>query len=74
MLRSGTTSSFYAVAFGTAGDVPAPGDYDGDGQKDLAVFRPSQGMWYLLQSNAGFSATQFGLPGDIPIAAQTNGQ
>jgi hypothetical protein len=28
------------------------GDYDGDGQIDLAVYRPSDGRWYLLKSSS----------------------
>ena len=48
-------------------------DFDGDGKDDLAVFRPSSRVWYLNQSTAGFSATQFGLSTDKPVAADYDG-
>jgi len=35
------------VHFGNGQDRPAPGDYDGDGKIDVAVFRPSDGTWYI---------------------------
>ena len=50
----------------------AVSDYDGDGTSDIAVWRPSTGMWYVLPSSTGFSfekhfSRQLGLPGDIPV-------
>ena len=33
---------------------------------DVAVWRPSTGTWYLLQTTAGFGAAQWGMTGDIP--------
>ncbi|MBK8149479.1 MAG: hypothetical protein IPK58_15055 [Acidobacteria bacterium] len=54
------------MPFGVSGDFPAPGDYDGDGKFDPAVFRSSNATWYLNQSQAGVSIQQFGSAGDFP--------
>ena len=58
-------NSFVAIAFGLADDKLVPGDYDGDGKTDFGVYR--NGIWYLLQSAAGFQSFQFGLASDVPV-------
>jgi hypothetical protein len=50
--------------WGTSTDVPAPADYDGDGQVDFAVYRPSESKWYILLSTTGYTA-------NIAVAAGT---
>jgi hypothetical protein len=34
-----------------AGDVPVPGDFDGDGKTDFSIFRPSTGIWWVVKSS-----------------------
>ena len=48
-------------------------DFDGDGRADISVFRPTDRTWYLNQSTAGFSATQFGLSTDKITPADYDG-
>jgi hypothetical protein len=63
------------TTWGTAGDLIVPGDYNGDGKSDITVFRPSNGNWYSIRSNAanaiGTVQTIFnwGLMGDVPQPA-----
>ncbi|RLD09296.1 MAG: hypothetical protein DRI56_04500 [Chloroflexota bacterium] len=52
------------VSWGLPGDVPVPGDYDGDGSLDIAVQRPSNGKWYVIGIGPvkWYSAGDFQLP------------
>ena len=59
--------SFFAFPFGANGDLPVPGDYDGDGKVDAGVFRPSVATWFVQRSTAGTLIQQFGINGDLPV-------
>ena len=66
----------YQWGNGADGDVPVPGDYDGDGRTDLAVWRTSTGTWYILKSSDNYSyatyvAYQWGADADLPISPVT---
>lgn len=59
---------------GAAGDVPVQGDFDGDGKTDLAVFRASEGNWYIFRSSDSQTAVvQFGTAGDVPAPGDYDG-
>jgi hypothetical protein len=51
-----------------AGDIPVPGDYEGDGKFDFAVWRPTDNVWYVRKSSDnGATYFQWGVATDFPI-------
>ena len=64
-------------SFGQAGDLPAAGDWNGDGKAKVGVFR--NGTWYLdYNGNGAWDGCavdrcyvgSFGVKGDLPVAGQ----
>jgi hypothetical protein len=49
--------------YGTVGDKPVVGDYNGDGKADIAIFRPTNSTWYIY----GVGPFKYGTVGDIPV-------
>jgi FG-GAP-like repeat len=75
-----STNTYTSISFGlicpppTTCDKIAQADYDGDGKTDPAVFRSSDGTWYILPSSGGsYYGVQFGLGTDIPAPADYDG-
>jgi hypothetical protein len=55
---------------GTLGDEPVIGDWDGDGRSDYAVYRQTNGAWYIYRSLSSIPLIfQFGITGDRPVPA-----
>jgi hypothetical protein len=68
----------YTIQLGKPGDIPVVGmrNVYGNSEGDVAVFRPSEGKWYISGGNGpvpyGYFI-QWGLPGDLPIAGDFDG-
>jgi hypothetical protein len=65
-----------AFSMGTTGDIPVAGDWNGDGKKEVGIFR--NGLWGLDYNgndvwDAGDKAFNLGTAGDIPVVGNWNG-
>ena len=75
-IKYSTTNTVMQGQWGAKGDIPISGDFDGDGKSDLAIWRPSTGVWWWVSSQSGDSlyyTYQWGVQGDIPIVGDYDG-
>ena len=75
VIRHSSTGTTASYVWGRGTDTPVPGDYDGDGVADLAVYRPSTGVWYVLTSGSSYDPSTamtitLGAGTDIPGAGR----
>ncbi|MEO6393299.1 MAG: FG-GAP-like repeat-containing protein [Pyrinomonadaceae bacterium] len=69
---TGTVTEVTTIHWGAPNDKVVPGDYDGDGKYDVAVYRG--GSWHILNSgDLSYRAVAFGLSNDIPVPADYDG-
>jgi hypothetical protein len=67
-----STGGVVTRTFG-AGEVPVPGDFDGDGFADLAVYDASSSTFNVFASGGGTITRQIGTPGSIPAVSDYDG-
>ncbi len=80
-ITQSSDNSFLPIQFGSTGDVPVSGDWDGDGKDDLAVYRDGAatgGQSYFYYRPTGspgvnFEAIPWGGSGDKPLAGDFDG-
>ena len=86
-LTCNTTYHFRAVGTSTGGQTVGndatftacstpTGDFDSDNRADLALYRPSTGQWYILQSSTNYTTyitPLWGLSTDIPVPGDYDG-
>ena len=71
---SSAPENYVTIPWGTMGDEAVRGDFDGDGRMDAAVFRPSDGVWYILQSsNNQPHYERWGLASDKRVSGDFDG-
>ncbi len=70
------TGNITQVSWGLNGDIPIPGDYDGDGKADFVIRRAKTGgstAFWMNQSAEGINVIDFGLETDRPVPGDYDG-
>src|SRR5262249_14312300 len=72
-VKKSLTGTFTDTGIGsTTSARPAPGDFDGDGSTDVAVF--DAGAWSIIwSSDSSPHSVSWGSPGDIPVTGDYDG-
>ncbi len=74
----GCSKDLCVSSFGSSGDMPVSGDWNGNGVSKIGVFRPSTGEWFLdLNGNGKWDGPSldlyvpgYGQSGDVPVVGR----
>jgi hypothetical protein len=71
-VRNSSDGGYTTATIGSSSAIAAPGDFDGDGKTDAAVF--NAGSWTIKKSSNGSTQnSSWGTTGDKPVAADYDG-
>ena len=80
IIKHSSTGNWQVFTMGDwRADIIVPGDYDGDGKTDMALwggdnFEFGDGRWKWIRSSDGqFASVRYGLPGDNPVPGDYDG-
>lgn len=66
-----------STVFGTPGDLPVTGDWNGDNVDTIGVYRPSTTQFFLKEASTSAAPVVYsfalGVPGDVPLAGDWDG-
>jgi hypothetical protein len=69
-----SNNTYEGYQLGMNGDKPVPADWNGDGKTDVAVWRPSTGIWYTSTNpSTNYGAFHWGQNGDVPLPGDFDG-
>jgi hypothetical protein len=62
-------ASTSTVTFGQTGDIPVPGNYDGLGYDEIAVYRPGTGQFLVLEPNGTTETLDLGVGNSADLSS-----
>ena len=69
-IRQSSNGIIQTRTWGATGtDLNVQNDYDGDGKADVAVWRNTDGKFYVQRSTGGVDVVNWGTTNDFPVAA-----